>query len=69
MRSAIISLLLLTACFTEDDARKKLLKMGRPDPIQCNYLDSWGSTFACHDGAGQNWICSESLGCTPWSSR
>lgn len=66
---AIILALLLTGCYTDEDAKKSFREMGRPEPISCNYMDSRAESYACHDAAGLNWICSERFGCTQWGSK
>jgi hypothetical protein len=67
--AAIVIAFVLTACYTDRDAERKLREMGRPEPIACNYLDSRAQSWACVDGAGANWICSDQFGCTRWGSK
>ena len=67
MRIAIATLLLLGACY-KDDAIKELRRMGRPEPINCAFMDSRGGSVACTDGAGTHWICDQD-GCIEWGPR
>lgn len=69
MRAIILTSLLLTSCYNVDSAKQRLREMGRPEPIECNYLDSRAGTYACHDGEGLSWICSEGYDCTQWGSK
>lgn len=66
MRSTTIILLLLAACYDQDSARRSLENLGRPKPIKCTYFDSRAATFACRDGLGVSWICSDRDGCMQW---
>lgn len=68
MRAAIL-LVLLTACYTENDAVKQLREMNRPEPVVCASLSQAGAditSFACSDGAGVSWVCKKA-GCFKWS--
>lgn len=69
MRAIILISLLLAGCYDREHAAQKLREMGRPDPIQCNYLDSRAGTYACTDGEGVSWICSDDNGCMRWGSK
>ncbi len=60
MRSAIVFLLILTACYKKSDAVDQLKAKGRPEPITCVKSSGGGDSefaFVCSDGAGLIWNC------------
>ncbi len=69
-RVAIVLSLLLTACYTEENAHQQMRDLNRPEPIRCVTLSQAGAdstSFACTDGDGISWVCGKSEGCFRWS--
>lgn len=68
---AIIPLIIMTACYTKEDALEQLEHMGRPKPIKCVNLNSGGDeiqSYICTDGARVSWACDHD-GCIEWVGK